>query len=184
MYYLMNKNAIAASFQRGHNRWHLTAQNAELPLGKFEINGWLEDRKAYKHNHHLKQLMIDCGCETTEGFIKVTHAASINDSFWVKKEGEEIAWNDISFYRNDFNEGISKLAFEGLGLYGVQMSNTSPELTTDGSFRKCWKKKMERSICIKEEFQVLLMPDWNLIAKRLRQKLSIRQILPAYNIQS
>ena len=31
--------------------------------------------------------------------------------------------------------------FEGLGLYGVQMSSTSPELTTDGSFRKCWKKE-------------------------------------------
>ena len=122
MYQLMNKNVIAASFQKENNRWHFVKQNAELPLGKFEINGWLEDRKAYKHNHHLKQLMIDCGCETTEGFIKVTHAASINDSFWVRKEGEDIGWSDISFYRNDFNEVISRLAFEGLGLYGIQMS--------------------------------------------------------------
>lgn len=36
---------------------------------------------------------------------------------------------------------ISKLAFEGLGLYGLYMSSTSPELTTDGSFRKCRKKE-------------------------------------------
>lgn len=33
------------------------------------------------------------------------------------------------------------MAFGGLGLYEVQMSSTSPELTTDGSFRKCWKKE-------------------------------------------
>lgn len=141
MYHLMNKDIIAASFHKKNDKWQILQQNTELPLGRFEINGWLEDRKAYKHNHHLKQLMIDCGCETTEGFIKVTHGASINDSFWVKKPDEHLTWNDISFYRNDFNEVISKLAFEGLGLYGLQMSSTSPELTTDGSFRKCWKKE-------------------------------------------
>lgn len=141
MFYLMNKNVIAATFDKKNDKWTLLHQNTELPLGKFELNNWLEDRKAYKHNHHLKQLMIACGCETTEGFIKITHAASINDSFWIKSENEDIVWNDISFYRNDFNETISKLAFEGLGLYGLQMSSTSPELTTDGSFRKCWKKE-------------------------------------------
>ena len=141
MFYLMNKDVIAATFDKKDGKWDLLRQNAELPLGKFQLNHWLEDRKAYKHNHHLKQLMIDCGCETAEGFIKITHAASINDSFWMKAENEEASWNDISFYRNDFNETISKLAFEGLGLYGLQMSSTSPELTTDGSFRKCWKKE-------------------------------------------
>lgn len=141
MMYLMNKDVVVASFDKRNNKWILLQQSAELPLGRFELNGWLEDRKAYKHNHHLKQLMIDCGCETTEGFIKITHAASINDSFWIKEEGENVAWNDISFYRNDFNETLSKLAFEGLGLYGLQMSSTSPELTTDGSFRKCWRKE-------------------------------------------
>ncbi|MCM1468328.1 MAG: hypothetical protein NC086_09280 [Alistipes sp.] len=143
MYYLMNKDVIVASFYKENGRWKLSQPNSQLPLGKFEINDWLEDRKAYKHNHHLKQLMIDCGCETAEGFIKITHAASINDSFWIRNEEENVTWNDISFYRNDFNDTISKLAFEGLGLYGMQMSSTSPELTTDGSFRKCWKKENE-----------------------------------------
>lgn len=141
MYYLMNKDVVAAAFYKEANRWKLFQQNTKLPLGKFEINGWLEDRKAYKHNRHLKRLMLDCGCETTEGFIRITHAASINDSFWIKQEGEYVTWDDISFYRNEFNDTISKLAFEGLGLYGIQISSTSPELTTDGSFRKCWKKE-------------------------------------------
>lgn len=58
-------------------------------------NFLLEDRKAYKHNHHLRQLMIDCGCEAAEGVIKVTRAASINDSFWMKAENESVVWNDL-----------------------------------------------------------------------------------------
>lgn len=77
----------------------------------------------------------------SEGFIRVTHAASINDSFWIKKDTETITWNDVSFYRNDFNDAISRLAFEGLGLHGMQMSDSVPEFTTDGSFRKCWKRE-------------------------------------------
>ena len=59
MYYLMNKDAVAASFHKENSRWMLLRQDAELPLGRFEINTWLEDRKAYKHNRHLKRLMID-----------------------------------------------------------------------------------------------------------------------------
>lgn len=141
MYYLMNKDTVAAFIDKNNGQWKLWQQRSELPVGNFEINKWLEDRKAYKHNHHLKQLMEDCGCSTTEGFINITHAASINDSFWIKRDDEKAAWNDVSFYRNDFNDTISRLAFEGLGLYGIQMSSTSPELTTDGSFRKCWKKE-------------------------------------------
>jgi len=61
MYDLMNKDMIAASFDKKNNNWILLQQNSRLPLGRFEINEWLEDRKAYKHNRHLKQLMIDCG---------------------------------------------------------------------------------------------------------------------------
>lgn len=143
MYYLMNKDIITAFIIKKDGRWKLSHKNAALPIGKFEINEWLEDRKAFKHNHHLKRLMLDCGCETTEGFIKITHAASINDSYWVKSDNEEILWEDISFYKNEFDNTISKLAFEGLGLYGIRISSTSPELTTDGSFRKCWIKEGE-----------------------------------------
>ena len=96
--------------------WKLQYKNGALPAGNFEINEWLEDRKALKHNNYLKQLMLDCGCENTEGFIKITHAASINDCYWVKSEKEQTLWNNISFYRNEFDETISRLAFEGLGL--------------------------------------------------------------------
>lgn len=92
MYYLMNKNIRTASIIEKDGRWELLHQDTVLPIGKFEINGWLEDRKAFKHNHHLKRLMIDCGCETTEGFIRITHAASINDCYWIRTR---LIWNTI-----------------------------------------------------------------------------------------
>lgn len=39
---------------------------------------------------------------------------------------------------NEFSEGVSKAAFDGSGLFGEKFSVTSPELTTDGTFDKCW----------------------------------------------
>ena len=99
MYDLMNKDVVAAKIHKGQDGWYVAHPQAALPAGKFEINDWLEDRKAYKHNHHLKRLMVDCGCDTVEGFLRITHAASINDSYWVKKEGEEISGGGTAYIR-------------------------------------------------------------------------------------
>ena len=145
-YYLMNKNAEVGTFELRHGtfgdefRFEHTGKSP-LPIGFDYIEKWIENRKASKHNAHLKQIMADCGCDKTEGFIKITHAASINDTFWIKSEHKNVSWERISFYRNPFDETISKMAFEGMGLYGIKMSETSPELSTDGSFRKCWMRE-------------------------------------------
>lgn len=150
-YFLMNKDNIIATLNPTYSDLFKDVSfkpdiiSGRLPFGMSEnsinqdINSWIDSRKASKHNGHLKRLMHDMGCDTRQGFISVTHAASINDTFWIKKDDESINWSDISFYKNQFNETISKLAFEGLGLYEEKFSSTSPELTTDGSFRKCWK---------------------------------------------
>lgn len=146
MYLLMNKDNEIARFTITHGDfgdiYSFSADKTQkLPIGFDYIEKWLENRRASKHNTHLKQIMKDCGCDKAEGFIKVTHAASINDTFWIKNESEDIKWQDVSFYRNQFDEMISKLAFEGIGLYGIKLSHTSPELSTDGSFRKCWMRE-------------------------------------------
>lgn len=141
-YFLMNKDEEIGSFTMSPDAESHFEQfgNRPLPVGFSYIEKWLENRKASKHNSHLRRIMAECGCDKMEGFIRLTHAASINDTFWVRSEEEDINWLQVSFYRNPFNETISRLAFEGIGLYGIQLSNTSPELSTEGSFRKCWKR--------------------------------------------
>ena len=146
MYLLMNKNKLVASFSINYEdfgeTYHFQKEgDSPLPIGFHYIESWLQNRKASKHNEHLRSLMRDCGCDSSEGFIKITHAASITDTYWVKNEKENVRWENISYYNNKFNEVISKLAFEGLGLYGIKLSTTSPELSTDGSFRKCWTRE-------------------------------------------
>lgn len=46
MYYLMNKDVIVASVTNENGIWKVLHQKDVLPIGNFEINEWLEDRKA------------------------------------------------------------------------------------------------------------------------------------------
>ena len=44
---------------------------------------------------------------------------------------------------------MTHLAFDGTGLYGLQIRTTSPELTTDGNYDKCWIKRGDDTILLK-----------------------------------
>lgn len=147
MYYLMNKDNMVLSFQANKSglsedvSFMAVKQEGQVPYGFDSITSWVENRKASKHNAHLKALMEKIGCNDNEGFLQLTHAVGINDTFWVKVDGEDIAWKDVSLFQNQFSDVISQLAFEGAGLYGENFSSTSPELSCDGSFRKCFRKE-------------------------------------------
>lgn len=151
MYYLMNKNNIVATIEVKSQTTFSKADDlgivdvaGNLPIGFDNINYWIENRKGFKHNAHLQAVMKQMGCDSNVGFIRVTHASTINDTFWIKHTKENISWEQVSLYRNQFTETISKLAFEGIGLNNISFSSTSPELTCDGSFRKCFRKEEER----------------------------------------
>ncbi len=150
MYLLMNKDNIVATFEKKPETelsisvsFKINETFGKLPYGFENINTWLDGRKSSKHNKHLAELMKRMGCYDNEGFIQVTHAATINDTFWIKSEKESLSWEQISLYRNQFTKTISRLAFEGVGLYDTIFSSTSPELACEGSFRKCFRKENE-----------------------------------------
>lgn len=148
MYYLMNKDNIVLTFQLNNNSgmsedvsFVSVKQEGQTPYGFQDITSWVESRKASKHNAHLKDVMRRLGCDDNEGFIRLTHAVGINDTFWIRNDEENVTWKDVSLYRNQFSEIISRLSFEGAGLYDERFSSTSPELSCEGSFRKCFRKE-------------------------------------------
>lgn len=58
------------------------------PSGYRGLAAFLEHRKAPKHREHIRQLLEQYGCDDLEGFLQVTRALSLNDTFWVKRQGE------------------------------------------------------------------------------------------------
>ncbi len=109
-----------------------------LPFWCEPLSTWVGNRSAAKHRAHVDKILEMCGGKTKSGFIALTHCLSLTDTLWVKSDRENVSWKDVNLYENNFDEVVSKLSFDGNGLFGIQMSTTSPELTTDGAYDKCW----------------------------------------------
>ena len=150
-FYLMNKDTPVLKFQITQGAFGTvelteTERYTEpLPIGFQTIQNWVENRQAPKHREHIAELMRMCGCTRLDGFVRITHALSLNDTFWTKAEESPLRWDDVSLYQNDFDETIARIAFEG-GMYRERFSTTSPEFETNGSFAKCWTRDPDGKI--------------------------------------
>ena len=145
-YVLMNKDEPLLLFSCERDEYD-EVQLSELewftdfrPLGYADLFSFLDRRKAPKHRKHIEQLLERYGCSDIDGFIRVTHAVSLNDTFWVKEEGSGLKWADVSLYSNSFDEMIANAAFDG-AVSDTDLSSTSPEFGTDGSYAKCWVRE-------------------------------------------
>ena len=145
-YILMNQDLVVLEFLCRRNefdepeffelQWHTNHR----PIGYHDIASFLECRKAPKHRKHIQQLLEQYGCEDLEGFLQVTHALSLNDTFWVCPEGSHLSWPDVSLYTNEFSQIISEAAFDGT-ISETDLSSASPEFGTDGYYAKCWVRE-------------------------------------------
>lgn len=139
---LMNKNEPLVEFtvDEKFDTFKLDKKVGKLPSWVSKVETFVRNRKAPKHRENIQELLKLSGCATLLGWLRVSHALSLIDTFWVKPKGSDMRWEDVSLYTHDFNEVIAKTAFEG-GLHGRNLSTTSPEYGTDGSFAKCWVRE-------------------------------------------
>lgn len=145
-FYLMNRDEKILSFEARMNEFQVVdftekeRFDAPLPIGFFHIHAFLKGRQAPKKRMHIESLLQHYGCNDLLGFIKLTHALSLNDTFWVKSTDSSISWDDVSLYQHPFDEVIAQSAFEG-GFATCADPAASPEFGTDGTFPKCWVRE-------------------------------------------
>ncbi|MDO4459732.1 MAG: HipA protein [Clostridia bacterium] len=154
IYHIMNKDEILMDLEVSRNEYDEVSVNPVCvytdlsSIGFRNAVSFIEGRRAPKHRAHISELLARYDCDDIEGFIRVTHALSLNDTIWIKEEGSALCWKDVSLYDNDFDEVISNTAFDGEVL-SVSFSPTSPEFGTDGSFAKCWIRENEEIKLVK-----------------------------------
>ena len=140
-FYLLNKNKLLARFHvEGTGVLEIIKidkQFETVPEWLGDLRAFIGNRRAPKKRENIARLLEMSGCDTIYGWLSITHALSLVDTYWVKPAGSCLAWEQVSLYTHDFNEVVAKTAFEG-GLHGYDLSTTSPEYGTDGTFAKCW----------------------------------------------
>lgn len=65
------------------------------------------------------------------------HCVSLTDVYWVKKQSEDITFDEINLYDNPLNEAIVELSLKGRQMT-VTNQELAPDLSTRGCFPKAW----------------------------------------------
>jgi len=135
-YLLMNKDRkvldISDNFVAGE-------QYGRTPYGFKDIKEWISRRKQISCAGDAKEFFKSIGIENVKDLIEVTHCVSLNDSFWIKRANSELKWKDVSPYRRDYSEVVSRYALEG-EMPGISENEYfSPVIGTEGTFPHTWK---------------------------------------------
>ena len=146
LYQLMNKDEVVATYEEqsvfdDFSYKEVGRQGEYLPYGFVSIDDWIDGRQIAKHRVAIERLMRELGLTNRHEFIAMARCLSLTDTFWMKRADEAITWDEVSLYRNPFDDAIARIAFDGTGMYGRQNSPTSPEFATSGSFAKCWVRE-------------------------------------------
>lgn len=154
LYQLMNKDRVVATYREreGVDEFYydeVSRSDGYLPYGFADINEWIDGRQIAKHRVAIARLMRELGLVTRHDFIGTARCLSLSDTFWMKREDEELAWDRVSLYRNPFDDLVARIAFDGTGMHGLAHSETSPEYSTSGSFAKCWVREQGRVSLLK-----------------------------------
>ncbi len=145
-YVLMNKDRELTMFKLEDNGNDVfSVSNVEVVCSNpydnsMDLKAFLIDRKPPKNREYIDELLKAMQINSMTGYLNMSYALSLNDTFWVKPLNADVHWSDVNLYNNDFNETIAHFAFSGQGLAGLPMKSTSPEFGTNGMLPKCWKR--------------------------------------------
>ena len=65
------------------------------------------------------------------------HCVSLNDVYWIRKQGEDISFESINLYDNPLNEAVVEISLKGRQMT-VTNWELAPDLSTKGCFPKAW----------------------------------------------
>ena len=114
----------------------------DLTLTPEGVSRWLRRRTIPKNRAYVHSLLAKCGLNLNRplSIISVCKGLSLNDCYWVVEDGDTASFGKVNLYDNPFSNVLAELAFTGYGS-GVRTSLlSSPEFTTNGMLRKCWRR--------------------------------------------
>lgn len=113
---------------------------SKLPFGFTNIHSFIESRKPPRNRVYLEPLLASVPHGPFPGgFLRTTLGLSLNDTYWfVNSDFPDLEWDKYNLYNNSFSEVLSEVAFTGHP-NRVQGVTPTPEYTTVGMLKKCWR---------------------------------------------
>ena len=117
-----------------------------LPIGMTPdadgVKKWLAERTIPKNREYVDRILAQSGLShsDTMGIINLCKGLSLNDSYWVVEAGFNGKFADYNLYDNNFTRTLALIAYTGYGSNTKKGFTSSPEYTTNGMLKKCWRR--------------------------------------------
>lgn len=153
---LMNKNKKVFDFEYNDEQHLIVGFERNYPdnekyapfgliknddIDKNGFNKWWKNRQIPASRNGLKEVLNKSGIYDEDNFDLLdakVYCLSLSDQYWVKKYNENILWEDINFFENEFSEDIGKVLFNG-GKTSLNLNLNTPDMTSNGNYEKRWK---------------------------------------------
>lgn len=111
------------------------------------MHGWTENRTMNIWKTNAKKLLAGFRISQSNPYLiaRLFHFASLSDCYWMKEEGENLTWDQVSLFQNPLEKAVSATALLGVNVsFGplVQRIHT-PELTVQGMAAKAWLREAD-----------------------------------------
>ena len=109
------------------------------------LNKWLSLRSLPQTREGLEELFRTYGNDS----FSSKNQASLTDQYWIKKRTE--TYSRINFFSNQYSSDFGDAVFTPWKLKKRKLDTFSPDLTTTGLVRKCWRQdqKTKESYMVK-----------------------------------
>ena len=143
-------------------------------IDKIEFNKWWKNRQIPASRNNLKEVLQKSSIYDEDNFDLLdakSYCLSLSDQYWVKNTGDNVLWEDINFFDNEFSEDIGKILFDGLKTPANLNLNT-PDMTSNGNYEKRWKIINNDRYLIKAGSKIINQEPFNeVIATKLYERI-------------
>lgn len=106
------------------------------------MHGWTENRTMNIGKTNAKKLLAGFRMSQTNPYMiaRLFHFASLSDCYWLKTEGEELNWEQVSLFRNTLEKAVTATALLGVNhsFRSLAQKIHTPEFTAQGMAAKAW----------------------------------------------
>ena len=146
-YFLMHKDIKVASMQIDDNGniSKLRKKNDtsdHLPIGgqmnDVKFHEWWIDRAIPKTRHGAKNALEKLGYQSTSSALVNNLALSLNDCYWIRPRGENLKWDEVNLFKNDFVDNFGELTFDNNYKIDIRSKTRFDSATSQGELQKKW----------------------------------------------
>lgn len=153
-----------------------------LPVGVVDEKGninninlieWWNDRSIPLSRSGIREVIEQLEISTPQFLLLKCFGLSLSDQYWIKPKEEDLKWEDVNFFHNEFSDDVGELLLGG-EIKNKDLNLSSPDNTSVGNLKKRWKIVNNQRVLLKGGSNPFRQEPFNeVVASKIANELGI-----------